>query len=336
MKKSILLLFAALLSTLASAHDFEVNGIYYNITSSTELTVEVTYRGKSHTSYNEYSGVVTIPHTVKYNDEDYSVTAIGEHAFSWCSHLTAINIPESVTSIGNMAFYNCNRLKTINIPEDSQLMSIENYAFKNCRRLTTITFPESMTSIEDYAFTDCWSLTDINIGMTKVGAHAFSSKNYKEFKPHLSVGVAGRFNHYYYYDDYDHEGYGFSLGWNLSGDYHFTPYLGARLTFCVGREPSALHTIRTPWRVGIDCMFDISTLLASYTSHRRLDVALAGGLVADRLGKGVQIGLPIQFHINENWGILLESHTSVLRLGIHNLSYYRSLGVLVGVKYSFK
>ena len=47
MKKSVLLLFAALLPLVASAHDFEVNGIYYNITSSTDRTVEVTYKGDS-------------------------------------------------------------------------------------------------------------------------------------------------------------------------------------------------------------------------------------------------------------------------------------------------
>ena len=53
-----------LCSLTASAHDFEVDGIYY-ITSSADLTVEVTYRGSSSSSYsNEYSGAVTIPSTV--------------------------------------------------------------------------------------------------------------------------------------------------------------------------------------------------------------------------------------------------------------------------------
>ena len=34
-----------LCSIVVSAHDLEVDGIYYNITSSTDMTVEVTYRG---------------------------------------------------------------------------------------------------------------------------------------------------------------------------------------------------------------------------------------------------------------------------------------------------
>ena len=52
--KHILLLAALLFCSLAvSAHDFEVDGIYYNITSSTDLTVEVTFRGNKPSSYEE-------------------------------------------------------------------------------------------------------------------------------------------------------------------------------------------------------------------------------------------------------------------------------------------
>ena len=48
------------------AHDFEVNGFFYNKTS--DNTVAVTYRGNSYDSYsNEYIGDVVIPSSVKYN-----------------------------------------------------------------------------------------------------------------------------------------------------------------------------------------------------------------------------------------------------------------------------
>ncbi len=44
--KIFLTLIVMLLCCLSvSAHDFEVDGIYYNITSSTDKTVEVTYIG---------------------------------------------------------------------------------------------------------------------------------------------------------------------------------------------------------------------------------------------------------------------------------------------------
>ena len=74
-----------LCSFTASAHDFEVDGIYYNITSETDLTVEVTYRGGYYDEYsNEYSGAITIPSVVTYNGKTYSVTEIEFAAFAYC------------------------------------------------------------------------------------------------------------------------------------------------------------------------------------------------------------------------------------------------------------
>ena len=120
-----------LCSVTASAHDFVVGGIYYSITSSSDLTVAVTYRGNSYSQYSdEYSGAVIIPSTVTYNSKTYSVTSIGNEAFRDCSSLTAINIPKDMTSIGGRAFYNCWRLTIITIPENSQLTSIEERAFQ--------------------------------------------------------------------------------------------------------------------------------------------------------------------------------------------------------------
>ena len=64
-------LFTALLllcTTVVTAHDFEVGGIYYNILSETDKTVEVTYKGASSNEYlDEYSGSVVIPSTVVYS-----------------------------------------------------------------------------------------------------------------------------------------------------------------------------------------------------------------------------------------------------------------------------
>ena len=97
-----------LCSTSLFAHDFEVEGIYYNITSSVDFTAEVTYRGGEYYESNEYSGSVTIPELVTYNGNTYSVSSIGVYAFRDCTGLTSVAIPNSVTSIGNQAFRNCN------------------------------------------------------------------------------------------------------------------------------------------------------------------------------------------------------------------------------------
>ena len=175
MKKHLLFLFAALLPLVTNAHDFEVNGIYYNITSETDKTVEVTFKGNDYDSfYNEYySGFITLPATVTHNGVAYSVTSIGEYAFYECSSLTAITIPEGVTSIGEYAFYGCTSLTAINIPEG--VTSIEGQTFYECSSLTAITIPESVTSIGDDAFFDCSNLTAITIpeSVTRIGNLAF-------------------------------------------------------------------------------------------------------------------------------------------------------------------
>ena len=97
-----------LCATVATAHHFQVDGIYYNILSEEEKTVEVTYRGNYSDSYsNEYTGSVVIPESVTYNGATYSVTSIGKEAFSGCIWLRSITIPNSVTSIGEFAFHGC-------------------------------------------------------------------------------------------------------------------------------------------------------------------------------------------------------------------------------------
>lgn len=108
--KTTLLTIAMLLCCIsASAHDFEVDGIYYNITSNEDLTVEVSFKGNSFSSsiYDKYIGKVVVPEKVSYNGRIYSVTSIGEHAFDGCESLASITIPNSVTSIGDSAFMNC-------------------------------------------------------------------------------------------------------------------------------------------------------------------------------------------------------------------------------------
>ena len=171
-KNVLMALFAMLMPLSASAHNFEVDGIFYNITSSTELTVEVTYRGNSYNSYNnEYKGTVTIPSTVIYNEVEYRVTSIGDWTFWNCS-LTAISIPESVTNIADAAFYYCH-LPAITIPES--VTNIGYRAFFCCSNLTTIAIPKSVTSIGDEAFLGCQNLTSIIMteGITSIGSSTF-------------------------------------------------------------------------------------------------------------------------------------------------------------------
>ena len=157
--KSILLVLAILLPALVSAHDFEVNGIYYNINGN-EATI--TYQGSYPTESDEYSGDVVIPSTVSYNGTTYRVTAIGQSAFQECMNLTSIEIPNTVTTIGNYSFERCYRLRDIEIP--SSVTTIGNSAFCYCDGLTVVDIPNSVTAIGNATFQSCDELTTVNFG----------------------------------------------------------------------------------------------------------------------------------------------------------------------------
>ena len=119
-----------------------------------------------------------------------SVTNIGKDAFSGCKGLTSITIPDSVTSIGENAFKGCpiematipalavnhiknSRLKVVTITSGE---SIGWSAFSGYTGLTSITIPNSVTSIDGYAFSGCTGLTSITIpdSVTNIGVYAFS------------------------------------------------------------------------------------------------------------------------------------------------------------------
>ena len=116
------------------------------------------------------SGAITIPSEI----DGKPVTSIGYNAFSYCTGLTSITIPNSVTSIGTYAFYGCSGLTSITIP--NSVTSIGDWAFHGCSGLTSITIPNSVTSIGGCAFHNCTGLTSITIpdSVTSIGGWAFN------------------------------------------------------------------------------------------------------------------------------------------------------------------
>lgn len=181
-----------LCSVTASAQSFEVDGIFYNVTSSTDLTAEVVPCVN-----NKYEGSIVIPSQVSYLNKEYTVTRVGSHAFSQCFNLSSINLPNTVTSIGSQAFYYCKSLTSITIPttvktiefrafaDCSNLTSInipsgvtriEQGLFYGCSKLKAVTIPSSVNTIDIYAFRDCSNLSSIVIpkSVTSIGDEAFS------------------------------------------------------------------------------------------------------------------------------------------------------------------
>ena len=155
MKKSLFCFLILLMVPLASmAYDFEVDGIYYNLTGSSSVTVTYKVTPIIDGDYTApYSGHITIPSTVNYNNKSYAVTSIGDNAFYLCSGLTSITIPEGVTSIGESAFNCCTGLTSVTIPKS--VTSISDKAFSCCSGLTSITIPKGVTSIGLGAFQFC-------------------------------------------------------------------------------------------------------------------------------------------------------------------------------------
>lgn len=150
-------------------------------------------------------GVIDIPDTVKKDNIDYTVTAIGNNAF--CHSYTSTNvssvfIPATVTSIGNGAFSYCRFLATVTFAEGSQLKSIGASAFFGseyehpifteikipdsvetigsrafywCRNLKKITLPSALKTLSLNTFTYCTSLSDVYLpaSLTDIGSNIF-------------------------------------------------------------------------------------------------------------------------------------------------------------------
>ena len=150
-------------SLVSSAYDFYVDGIYYNILSEMDKTVEVTsgrsYINASPSTSAYYRGDVVIPSKVTYESVTYTVTGIGGQAFDDASQVTSIDIPNTVTTIGDYAFLHCAALPAICLP--NSVVDIGDGAFYCCRSLSAITIPSSVRAIGTNIFMGCDALNII-------------------------------------------------------------------------------------------------------------------------------------------------------------------------------
>ena len=78
------------------------------------------------------------------------VRIICDKAFSMCSSLAEVVIPNSVTSIGGGAFFKCTSLISIFIPDS--VTSIGNGAFSYCETLINIVIPTNVTNLNGNPF----------------------------------------------------------------------------------------------------------------------------------------------------------------------------------------
>ena len=107
------------------------------------------------------SGTVTVPSEVEDGSDRFTVVEIGRYAFSGCSKLDTVIIPNSVTTIGRYAFNGCSGLKAVDIP--NSVTVIWQYAFISCKELKEVTIPSSAKTIGDGAFSYCNQLTEFKV-----------------------------------------------------------------------------------------------------------------------------------------------------------------------------
>ena len=166
----LLLAFIVIGHLAASAYDFKVGDIYYNINED-GTSVSVTYKNSSPSA--SYTGDIVIPEKVTPDSINYyDVTGIGNSAFYRCYSLTSITMPSSLLTIGSSAFDACSTLTEIVIPEN--VVTINKQAFVRCKGIKTITIPNSVTTLDDYAL----SYTGIKeiqfgTGLTKISGGLF-------------------------------------------------------------------------------------------------------------------------------------------------------------------
>ena len=92
---------------------------------------------------------------------DGSVTSIGDSAFSGCTGLTSVTIPDSVTSIGSYAFYDCTGLTSVTIPDS--VTSIGSSAFYGCYKLVEVINNSSLSITKGSSDNGCVAYYALNV-----------------------------------------------------------------------------------------------------------------------------------------------------------------------------
>lgn len=167
MKRTVLLLSAMATGIAIQAHDFTtLSGnqfLYYSVTDTVKNEVCVTYPGKAAnaSTAKTYTGMVSIPQTVKHDGRTYSVTAIGAKAFCNADSMTGIIMEGGIRSIGDYAFDGCTSLESIIFPGNP--VEFGEGVFFRCTAISRITFGSDWTSVNLKSFRWSYSLTEISI-----------------------------------------------------------------------------------------------------------------------------------------------------------------------------
>lgn len=165
------------------AQEFTLDGINYSGSIDTHTATVIPPAQHP----ENCSGDIIIPSTVTYGGNTYTVTKIGNKAFS-DTNISSVSLPNTITEIGNYAFLS-KTLQSVDLGQG--VTRIGSYAFQSCP-IKSLHIPKSVTFIADAAFaaTTLESLT-LEEGLTHIGKSAFGGTKIKSVTIPKSVTFIG-------------------------------------------------------------------------------------------------------------------------------------------------
>lgn len=164
MKKLVLTILLGFVCLLAYSEEFTYGGITYKIKN--RASREVATLGGTPIPHNDQpgnivSGDITIPETVRYNGEEYTVIGLDYMSFIHCTGMTSISLPSTLRYIAGYALHNTG-IQEIEIPNSVEKIGVG--ALFACRYLEKVTFGTGVTSIQDGVCKECPSLKEVDLG----------------------------------------------------------------------------------------------------------------------------------------------------------------------------
>lgn len=128
----------------------ETSGLIYKVTDYSGNVKNVTVTGA-----DKQLADITVPDTVAYRNETFTVTAIADSAFANQASLTSVTIGKNVTTIGAKAFMNAKKLKKITF-QGTAVKTIGKDAFKGIDKKAAFTMSKAFTDKNlKYKITKC-------------------------------------------------------------------------------------------------------------------------------------------------------------------------------------
>ena len=143
-----------------------------------EVTIPATVRELENNAFQKAEKLQNV------NIAEGGMKTLGSNAFSYCSSLQSIDIPQTVNYIGSDCFSYCSSLRNVTLPNGltdiksgtfrstiidqsfvipASVKNIEWQAFNRCTNLQHLIIPENVERINEEAFKECMSLKDVYI-----------------------------------------------------------------------------------------------------------------------------------------------------------------------------